>query len=155
MFFRRDRPKKYSFEDTVKRVRDAGLQTAPAAGSRVRVFRNGIAAVVEDAGDQPRVFERSGVLLGDEIASLVDGGFQKFFQTRSGVRKPAVATELKAVHEFEEDLREALGLTSLYNESLGSVSSLYLYDRVKGRDSSRPKKPWELKIRGEDKVPEV
>jgi hypothetical protein len=78
---------------------------------------------------------------------LVDGGFQKFFQTPKGVRHPALAPELKAVHAFEEDLRQALGLVSLYNESLGSVSNVYLYDRVKDRDTDHPKKPWELSVR--------
>jgi hypothetical protein len=38
-------------------------------------------------------------------------------------------------------------MVSLYNESLGSVSNLYLYDRVKDRDSDLPKKPWELAVR--------
>jgi len=93
------------------------------------------------------VTEKAGVLMGDEIASLVDGGFQKFLQTGSGARQPALAPHLKAIHEFQEDLRAALGLVSLYNESLGSVSNLYLYDRVEARDSDRPKKPWELHVR--------
>ena len=48
-----------------------------------------------------------------------------------------------------------LGLTSLYNQSLGSVSNVYLYDRVKGRDSDAPKKPWEKQVRGEDSVEKV
>jgi hypothetical protein len=30
---------------------------------------------------------------------------------------------------------------------LGSVSNVYLYDRVKGRDTDRPKEPWELPVR--------
>ncbi|HEU5399797.1 MAG TPA: hypothetical protein VFU86_00495, partial [Terriglobales bacterium] len=52
----------------------------------------------------------------------------------------------KALHSFTEELKEALGLTSLYNESLGTVSESYHYDRVKDRDlpeQSRPKRPWE------------
>jgi len=81
--------------------------------------------------------------MGDEIGSLVDGGYQKFFRTPSGKTKPALASELKAIHDFEEDLKEALGLESLYNESLGTVSTYYLYDRVKDRDSGVPKRVWE------------
>jgi hypothetical protein len=50
---------------------------------------------------------------------------------------------LKALHEFEEDLKEGLGLESLYNESLGTVSTYYLYDRVKDRDRGVPKRVWE------------
>ena len=58
-------------------------------------------------------------------------------------RKPALAEELKAIHDFEEDLREALGMKSLYNESLGTVSTFYQYDRVKDRDRGVPKRAWE------------
>ena len=45
-----------------------------------------------------------------------------------------------------EELKEALGLTSLYNESLGTVSDRYVYDRVTDRDQpepQRPKRPWQ------------
>jgi hypothetical protein len=54
-----------------------------------------------------------------------------------------LADELKALHNFEEDLREGLGEDSLYNESLGTVSTFYLYDRVKDRDAGVPKRVWE------------
>jgi len=147
MLFHRVRPKKLTFDDYLTRVREAGFEASSIGGSRYRVARNGIAAVVEDGGEKPKVTGRAGVLMGSEIASLVDGGFQKFLQTPSGARQPALAGHLKAIHEFQEDLREALGLVSLYNEGLGSVSNLYLYDRVEDRDSERPKKPWELNVR--------
>jgi hypothetical protein len=52
-------------------------------------------------------------------------------------------SELREIHNFQEDLREALGLTTLYNESLGTVSNLYLYDRVEGRDKGKHDKPWQ------------
>jgi hypothetical protein len=81
--------------------------------------------------------------MGGEIGTLTDGGFQKFFVTPGGKRKPALAEELKAIQNFQEDLREALGLTSLYNESMGTVSNLYLYDRVEGRDQGVHDKPWD------------
>ena len=77
------------------------------------------------------------------IGKLVDGGYQKFFLAPGGQKKPAHASELKAVHEFQEDLREALGLVSLYNESLGTVSTEYLYDRVQDRDRGVPRRPWQ------------
>jgi hypothetical protein len=47
---------------------------------------------------------------------------------------PATAEHLHAIHEFSEELSEASGATSLYNESLGTTSDRYLYDRVKGRE---------------------
>ncbi len=68
---------------------------------------------------------------------------RSFFLTPSGKRKPALAEEFKAIQDFQEDLKEALGLTSLYNESLGTVSNKYLYDRVEGRDQAPVHKPWQ------------
>jgi hypothetical protein len=103
------------------------------------VSRNACAAVLENL----RVVEPAGILMAGGIGKLVDGGFQKFFLAPDGQKKPALASELKAIHEFQEDLREALGLVSLYNESLGTVSTEYLYDRVHDRDRGVPKRPWE------------
>lgn len=85
----------------------------------------------------------AGMAMGGEIGALVDGGFQKFFRTPSGKSRPALAGDLKALHEFEEDLKEALGQESYYNQSLGTVSTFYLYDRVKDRDRGVPKRVWE------------
>lgn len=134
MFFRRQTPKAPTFEERLEAARAAGFHVEPAGAGRVRVRRGDCAAIVEDApGSSPRI-ERAGVVVGDEIALLVDGGYQKFFVTPQGRRKPALAAELKTLHDFEEDLREALGLPSLYNESLGTRFDLHVYDRVKGRN---------------------
>jgi hypothetical protein len=144
MFFRREHPKEPTFAERIEALRQAGFTVQPSGDGRVRVSRDGCGAVVEDSpGGPPRIAERAGVVLGEEIASLVDGGFQKFFRTPGGKKKPALAPELKAVHHFQEDLREALGLVSLYNESLGTVSNQYLYDRLRDRDRGVPKRPWE------------
>ena len=82
-------------------------------------------------------------MMAGEIGLLVDGGFQKFWHTSSGRKAPAIAGQLKTLHAFQEDLREALGLESLFNEALGTVNDLHLYDRVKDRDQGVPKRPWE------------
>jgi hypothetical protein len=50
---------------------------------------------------------------------------------------------LKALHSFEEDLKEGLGQESYYNDSLGTVSTFYLYDRLKDRDRGVQKRVWE------------
>jgi hypothetical protein len=145
MFFRRERTKKLTFDDHMAAARTAGFRTESTGGGKTRIERNGVAAVAEaGAEDVPRFVVRAGVVMGNEIGTLTDGGFQKFFTTPSGKRKPALAEELKAIQSFQEDLREALGLTSLYNESMGTVSNLYLYDRVVGRDSGKADKPWEV-----------
>jgi len=143
MFFRRERPKQITFDQRLEDLRRAGFLVSPAADGRVMVTRDCYAAVLEDNAGAPRVVERAGIRMPGGIGKLVDEGFQKFFLAPDGRKKPALASELKAIHHFEEDLREALGLVSLYNESLGTVSTQYLYDRVKDRDRGVPKRPWE------------
>jgi hypothetical protein len=143
MFFRRERPKQPAFQDRLDAAKGKGFTVSSADGGRWRVSRGQVAAVLENAAGSPRVVERAGIDMGSEIGALVDGGFQKFFQTPSGKRKPALADELKAIHEFQEDLREALGMESLYNESLGTVSTFYKYDRLQDRDRGVPKRAWE------------
>ena len=54
---------------------------------------------------------------------------------------------MKALQTFSEELKVGLGLPSLYNESLGTVSESYHYDRIENRDKpavERPKRPWEV-----------
>ena len=143
MFFRHERPKVLSFEDHLAKARAAGFAVQSTAGG-TRISRDGIACIAKPGdGNAPKITERAGVVMGEEIGTLVDGGFQKFFRTPGGKSKPALAEELVAIQNFQEDLREALGLTSLYNESLGTVSNKYLYDRVEGRDRGPSHKPWQ------------
>ncbi len=144
MFFRHERPKELTLEDRLERLRQAHFTVEREPGTRVvRISRNGCAVTLDLRDEGPRLVEPAGFLVHGEIGALTDGGYQKFFLTPTGKRKPALAGELKELHDFQEDLREALGQTSLYNESLGTVSTLYLYDRVKGRDQGVPKRAWE------------
>ena len=143
MFFRRERPKQPTFQDRLDAAKAKGFTVTAVDAERVHVSRGQVAAVLENAGGSPLVVERAGIVMANEIGALIDGGFQKFFQTPSGKRKPALADELKAIHEFQEDLREALGMDSLYNESLGTVSTFYKYDRLQDRDRGVPKRAWE------------
>jgi hypothetical protein len=66
-----------------------------------------------------------------------------FLATPSGKQLPAQASQLKGLHAFDEDLREGLGLTSLYNVALGTTSENHLYDRVTDRDKPHTPRPWE------------
>ena len=143
MFFRRERIKNPSFSDRVEDLRKAGFAVSQPSGGILRVVRENYALDLRDDGGMVRSVGRAGIQVGDEIGSLVDGGYQKFFQTPSGKKKPALAEELKALHNFEEDLKEALGQKSYYNDSLGTVSTFYMYDRVKDRDRGVPKRVWE------------
>jgi hypothetical protein len=144
MFFRRAHTKALTFEERLEKVRQAGFTVEAQPGSRrVRISRAGCAVVLDLEDAAPKVVERPGVMIDGEIGALTDGGYQKFFLTPGGKRKPALARDLTALHDFQEDLREALGEISLYNESLGTVSTFYLYDRVKDRDHGVPKREWE------------
>ncbi len=147
MFFRNVQPKQPSFEERLDALRKAGFDTAREAGGRVKVSKNGSAAMITDRpGDCPHI-ERAGWIIGNDIALLVDGGFQKFWRVGNQRRAPALADQLKALHAFEEDLREALGLESLYNTSLGTVNDLHLYDRLEGRDRGDATRLWQVKAR--------
>jgi len=130
-------------EQHLQKLRDAGFSVRRLDSGRIEVSREGCAVVLEDVSGLPRPVGPAGVLINGEIAALVDGGFQKFLQTPSGKRRPALASDLEAIHKFQNDLGEALGLTTLYNEALGTVSTRYLYDRLEDRDRGVPKRAWE------------
>jgi hypothetical protein len=142
MFFRRERTKSPTFAERMESLRKAGFAVTPLTGGIVRASRDNSAVDLKEQDGKVCV-GRAGILMGDEIGVLVDGGYQKFFRTPSGKNKPALADELKALHNFEEDLKAILGQEMLYNESLGTVSTFYLYDRVKDRDAGVPKRVWE------------
>ncbi len=136
------------FENALHWLSDQGFQiTNPSSGSSVyTVSKDDCAAQIEVAKDgSARIVGFPAVLICGEPAELIDRGYQKFFKT-SKVEIPATADRLHALHRFSEELKEALGYTSLYNEGLGSVSASYRYDRVAGRDlppAQRPLRPWQ------------
>ena len=104
--------------------------------------RGGCGAIVEQTGATVKI-GKAGVLIGDEIGMLVSRGYQMFLRTPSGREIPALATHLEQLHAFDEDLREGLGITSLYNLSLGTTSDEHLYDRVEDRDEGPHTHAWD------------
>jgi hypothetical protein len=143
-------PKPRTYEEAVQWLRDHGFDILDAPGTQNRVFlkKYSCSAAIEKTGeDGVRVFAKPGYQVGGEISRLIDKGYQKFLKTTKA-EIPATADHLKALHQFTEELREAIGETSLYNESLGTVSDSYVYDRVQGRDlpeAQRPQRAWESK----------
>ena len=128
-----------SFNDVLSVLGGQRFDVAPAQDGAKRVpnafqvRKYGCAAEIAPASDgTPEILSRPGLLLGGEIARLLDRGYQKFFKT-SKLEVPATADHLRSLHEFSEELKKAMGATSLYNESLGTTSDVYHYDRVKGR----------------------
>lgn len=146
MFFRREKPKHYTFDERLQMLRDAGFNVQNEAGGGARASKLGCAAVLQDRNTDHPEIGKAGIVVGNEIAHMVHGGYQMFFRTPSGKTVPALSTYLKALHNFEEDLRESLGLTSLYNQSLGTRADEHLYDRLTDRDSGGHKRPWEAPV---------
>jgi len=80
------------------------------------------------------------IMLKGHFTRLWDAGYQKFLLTDDGVKLPALSEQLANLRRFNEELRTALGVPTFYNEALGSVSALSVYDRVKGRPGDVPDK---------------
>src|SRR4051794_38298938 len=133
MFFRREKPREVSFNDRLEKLKQFGFSVQSVPGG-AQVSKHGCAAVLQDRGSAIPHVGKAGVLIGKEIGFLVNGGYQQFFMTESGKKLPALAPQLRALHNFQEDLKEALGIESLYNTSLGTISDQHLYDRVEDRD---------------------
>jgi len=134
-----------SFDDVLSILGSQKFDVAPASdGAKtiggpgtIRVCKHGCAAEIAPVPGKKgiqttEIVSRPGFVLGGEIARLLDRGYQKFLKTHK-LEIPASADHLRAIHLFSEQLKEALGATSLYNESLGTTSDTYLYDRLVGR----------------------
>src|ERR1700743_991599 len=105
----------------------------------VRVEKYGCGAEFRKGADDhfPRTILPT-IMVKGQFARLWDAGYQKFLLTDEGVKLPALATHLQNLRKFNEELRTALGVTTVYNEALGSVSQVSVYDRVKGRKGAVP-----------------
>jgi hypothetical protein len=137
-----------TYEDSLNWLREHGFDVLEAPGTSGRVFvkKYNVSAAIQktDDGDS-KIFAYPGYLVGTEISKLVNKGYQQFLKT-SKTEIAATADHLKALHSFSEELKEALGIPSLYNESLGTTSEAYHYDRIVDRDkpaADRKKRPWE------------
>jgi hypothetical protein len=139
---KKDTPR--SFNDVLSMLGSQRFDVAPAqegakAGAKrttqaFQVRKYGCAAEIAAAPDgSVELLARPGWLLNGEISRLVDRGYQKFLKT-SHLEIPASADHLRALHEFSEELKQVTGSMNLYNESLGTTSDVYHYDRVKGRE---------------------
>ena len=132
-----------SFNDVLSLLGGQRFDVAPAhdgskrgtAGFKVSKYGCAAEIAAASAGSESPVvlLAKPGWLLNGEISRIVDKGYQKFLAT-SHLEIPATADHLRALHTFSEELNEAAGGVTLYNQSLGTTSDSYLYDRVKGRE---------------------
>ena len=147
-----------SFDEVLSTLRTLGFDVELVSGvaNQFLVRKYGAGAILAPSAEPTaaekklphvgvRWRERPGYLVGGEVATLLDRGYQKFWKS-THLEVPATADSLQAVHRFAEELRQVVGEPSLYNESLGTTSDSYLYDRVKGRDlplAERPTPAWQ------------
>ena len=129
----------HTFNDVLSLLGGQRFDVAPAqegakrAPNAFQVRKYGCAAEIAAAPDGTvLLLVRPGWVLNGEISRLVDRGYQKFLKS-SKVEIPATADHLRAIHSFSEELNEAAGAITLYNEALGTTSDVYNYDRVLGR----------------------
>jgi hypothetical protein len=107
----------------------------------VRVEKYGCGAEFrKESGDRYQLTIMPTVMLKGQFTRLWDAGYQKFLLADDGLKLPALATHLENLRKFNEELRTALGVPTYYNEALGSVSRISVYDRVKGRQGDVPDK---------------
>ncbi len=122
------------------------LEGLPAAGLTVsstrgvaRVEKYGCGAEFrQTTGGRYQMTIMPTIMLRGQFTRLWDAGYQKFLLTDDGLKFPALAQHLENLRRFNEELRTALGVPTYYNEALGSVSQLSVYDRVKGRPGDVP-----------------
>ncbi len=137
-----------TYDEALGWLRDHAFDLIEAPGTTARVFLkkyNVSAAIQKDGENGIKIFAYPGYLIGGEISKLINRGYQQFLKT-SKTEIAATADHLKALQQFTEELKEGIQLPTLYNESLGTVSDSYQYDRVEDRDkpkTDRPKRPWE------------
>src|SRR4030088_3358641 len=124
------RPKPRSFDEVLSVLGNEKFDVGPVPDGATRgisgakrVRKYGVAADIAPGEKDSAValVSKPGWLLGGEIARLTDRGYQKFLKT-SKLEIPATAEILRAIHRFSEELKEATGALSLYNESLGTTS---------------------------------
>jgi hypothetical protein len=107
----------------------------------VRVEKYGCGAEFrKTADDRYQLTVLPTIMLKGRFTRLWDAGYQKFLLTDEGIKLPALASHLENLRKFNEELRTALGIPTFYNEAIGSVSQLSVYDRVKGRSGDVPDK---------------
>ncbi len=138
---------KPNFDQTLETLRAHGFDVAPYAGEGggALVSKLGVAAVLVAVENAPAAMAvNPGVLVKGEVARLLDRGYQKFIKT-SQYELPATATQLHSIHAFSAELKQLTGAVSLYNESLGTTSDVYEYDRLQGRQIEQPAAalPWD------------
>jgi len=113
--------------------------TVRSSGGVARIEKYNCAAELrkEPTGDFQMTIIPS-IMWQGQFTHLWDAGYQKFLLTHDGRKFPVRVTQLADLRRFNEELRDALGVPTYYNEALGSTCHYSVYDRVKGRVGDVP-----------------
>ena len=135
------------FEQILEQLRAQGFAVTASASAPdgMLVTKHGAGAVLVGRPGGAAFAVRPGWMVRSEVGLLLDRGYQKFIKI-SQYEIPASAAQLQAIHAFTEELKQVTGAISLYNESLGTTSDVYEYDRLQGREveTAAAAQPWEL-----------
>jgi hypothetical protein len=130
---------KERFEARIIEALPAAGFTVSSTGGVTRVQKYGCGAEFRRTSDDHyQMTILPTILLNGQFTRLWDAGYQKFLLTDDGRKIPANADELVRMRRFNEELRTALGIPTYYNEALGSIAQVSVYDRVAGRPGDVP-----------------
>jgi hypothetical protein len=132
-----------TFEDALTFLRAHSFDVEPLVGvaNQVLIRKQNCGAVLTRTSEGGVAYIAGpGCMIGGEIAVLIDRGYQKFL-VNSQTEIAATADRLRALHDFQQEISDAVGKPDYYNLALGTVSDLYLYDRLKGREPQAKTSP--------------
>lgn len=113
--------------------------TVRSSGGVVRIEKYGCGAELRKSSDgRFQMTVIPSIMAQGQFTHLWDAGYQKFLLTHDGAKIPIRVTQLGDLRRFNEELRTALGVSTYYNEALGSTCHYSVYDRVKGRVGDVP-----------------
>jgi hypothetical protein len=121
--------------DIRKRFEQAGFEVITDSGdsSSFEVKKNNCSRTLSrDAKGECRPSGPPHFMVRGMRCELEDHGYQKFWYL-DGKRFPIRQGDLRALHQFDEEIRAILGVKTLYHESLGTTSARSVYDRLHGR----------------------
>jgi hypothetical protein len=110
-----------------------------SSGGVVRIERYGCAAELRKTPEG--LYQMTllpAIMYQGQFTRLWDAGYQKFLLTHDNRKIPVRVNQLMDLRRFNEELRTALGVSTYYNEALGSTCHVSVYDRLKGRPGAVP-----------------
>lgn len=120
-------------QDVQKQFEQAGFVVENQPG-KIKLKKSNCVAYLERNGDRWLYTGLPYMVVQGIECELEDRGYQKFWYSKADDKRfPIRRVDLDAIHRFDEEIRYIMGITSLYNESLGSTNARTVYDRLDGR----------------------